>query len=110
MKASSVRQSETQPQGQARRLNTSSSIASLSSAERKRARSLFSEHVVWNACDSTPEEHADREYINKIKNSAVTAINHTVAYSVNFKQAVKAIATWTRLYEQHPEVGFIARD
>ena len=93
-----------------RRLNANSSLASLSTAQRERARRLYAENIVWNACDSTPEEHADQEYVAKIKKSEVTAVNHTVAYTVTFKQAVKAIATWSKLYEDNPDVGFIARN
>jgi microsomal dipeptidase-like Zn-dependent dipeptidase len=82
----------------------------LDAGQRERANRLHNELVIWNACDSTHREHADAIYVEKIRSSAVTAINHTVAYSVSFKEAVRSIAAWTRLYEEHADVGFIGRD
>lgn len=82
----------------------------LTPAQRERANRLHTELAVWNTCDSTHREHADRVYIDRIRSSAVTAINHTVAYSISFKEAVRSIACWTDLYARHPDVGFIARD
>ncbi|MBI4191733.1 MAG: membrane dipeptidase [Betaproteobacteria bacterium] len=82
----------------------------LNLAGRDRATRLHNECVFWNACDSTDQAYADETYISKIKNSGITAINHTVAYSMSFKEAVRSIATWSKLYEANPDVGFIARN
>jgi membrane dipeptidase len=81
----------------------------LSSSERERANRLHNELISWNACDSTPREYADDVFIEKLRSSAFTAMNHTVAYSVSFQDAVRSIAAWSRLYESHPDVTFVAR-
>jgi microsomal dipeptidase-like Zn-dependent dipeptidase len=80
----------------------------LSSAERERANRLHNELVSWNACDSTPREYADSVFIRKLRDSAFTAMNHTVAYSVSFQDAVRSIAAWSRLYESNSDVTFVA--
>jgi membrane dipeptidase len=84
-------------------------IIDLSQAERERANRLHNELVYWNACDSSHVEYADATFIDKIRSSAITAINHTVAYSVDFKTAVRYIAAWTKLYEDAADVTFVGR-
>jgi microsomal dipeptidase-like Zn-dependent dipeptidase len=79
----------------------------LTSIERTRANRLHNELIFWNACDSSHFEHADEIYVDKIRSSAVTAINHTVAYSISFKEAIRSITAWSQLYERYPDVGFI---
>jgi microsomal dipeptidase-like Zn-dependent dipeptidase len=81
----------------------------LSASQRERANRLHNELVTWNACDSTPREWADGEFIRQLAASGITAMNHTVCYSVNFKEGMRDIAAWTRLYDSHPEATFVAR-
>ncbi|MBV7482961.1 dipeptidase [Bordetella sp. BOR01] len=81
----------------------------LTEAEHERAARIRKEFVYWNLCDSTTRECGDEIYLDQVKASNVTAINHTVCYSVDFAEGVKNIAHWTRLYDTHPEVGFIAK-
>lgn len=85
-------------------------VIDLNKAERERANRLHNELVFWNACDSSHAEYADATFIEKIRRSAITAINHTVAYSVSFQVAVRYIAAWSKLYEDNPDVTFIGRD
>jgi microsomal dipeptidase-like Zn-dependent dipeptidase len=81
----------------------------LSASERERANRLHNELVTFNACDSTPREWADEVFIRKLRDSNFTAMNHTVCYSVDFKEALRDITAWTHLYESHPDVTFVAR-
>ena len=85
-------------------------VIDLSGAERERANRLHNELVFWNACDSSQSEYADAAFIEKIRSSAITAVNHTVAYSVSFQTAVRYIAKWSKLYEDHSDVTFVGRD
>jgi microsomal dipeptidase-like Zn-dependent dipeptidase len=82
----------------------------LSSAERERANRLHNELVFWNACDSSHVEYADAAFIEKIRSSAITAINHTVCYSVSFQTAIRYITAWTKLYGDNSGVTFVGRD
>lgn len=81
----------------------------LTEAEQDRAARLRKKAVYWNLCDSTTRECGDQIYLDQVKASNITAINHTVCYTVDFVGGVKNIAHWTRLYDAHPEVGFIAK-
>jgi len=81
----------------------------LTETELERVERIRKDFVYWNLCDSTTRECGDEIYLKQVKESNVTAINHTVCYTVDFAEGVKNIAHWTRLYDTHPEVGFIAK-
>ena len=81
----------------------------LSEAEQERVARIRQEFVYWNLCDSTTRECGDETYLEQVKASNVTAINHTVCYTVDFAEGVKNVAHWTRLYDARPDVGFIAK-
>jgi microsomal dipeptidase-like Zn-dependent dipeptidase len=81
----------------------------LSSSELERAQRIRNEFVYWNLCDSTTREYGDEVYLAQVGASNLTAINHTVCYAVDFYEAVQNIGHWTRMYDTHPEIGFIAK-
>ena len=80
----------------------------LSEAEQERVARIRQEFVYWNLCDSTTRECGDETYLEQVKASNVTAINHTVCYTVDFAEGVKNVH-WTRLYDARPDVGFIVK-
>jgi len=81
----------------------------LTEEEQERATRLREEAVYWNLCDSSTRDCGDEIYLEQVRTSNVTAINHTVCYTVDFAEGVRNIAYWTRLYDTHPQVGFIAK-
>lgn len=81
----------------------------LSETEQERVARIRQDFVYWNLCDSTTRECGDETYLEQVKASNVTAINHTVCYTVDFAEGVKNVAHWTRLYDRRPDVGFIAK-
>lgn len=57
--------------------------------------------IVFNALDCTPLSYADDVYLDKLRSSGVTAINHAVSISADRDGALASIAGWlTRLRER----------
>jgi membrane dipeptidase len=62
---------------------------------------LHSSATVFNALDCTPLAYADDVYLDKLRSSGVTAINHAVSISADREGALAALTGWlTRLRER----------
>jgi membrane dipeptidase len=81
----------------------------LSQAHRNRALTLHRDAVVVNALDSTRIAQGDKVYIQKLKQSGVTAINHTVAATEGMVEAMQSIVDWWRVYQRYPEEIIVGR-
>lgn len=70
---------------------------------------LHQASIVINALDSTRIAQGDSEYIRKLRDSGVTAINHTVAATEGSLEAMKSIVDWWRVYARYPDDIIIGR-
>ncbi len=66
--------------------------------------------IVVNGLDSTRIAQGDKIYIDKLKRSGVTAINHTVAATEDTVAAMRSIVDWWRVYRRYPEDIIIGHD
>lgn len=66
-------------------------------------RELHERSIIVNALDSTHIDQGDDLYIQKLKHSGVTAINHTVAATEDTIGAMRSIVDWWRVYARYPD-------
>ena len=68
-----------------------------------RSKTIHKESIFINALDSTRIAEGDDEYIAKLKQSGVTAINHTVASTAETIEAMRSIVDWWKVYTRYPD-------
>jgi len=85
-------------------------LEQLGGQERAHAEALLSEAIYFNALDSTRIQQGDAAYVEKLKRSRVTAINHTMTDSDNSMSAMQCIVDWWGVYKAHAESIILGRN